>query len=64
MAVPVDELIGQQLVLLRPLRGVLSRVQNMTGIALLAGGDVGMVVSANMLCAASREAVRNPSLRM
>jgi hypothetical protein len=23
----------------------------MTGIALLAGGDVGMVVSANMLCA-------------
>ena len=64
VAVPVDELIGQQLVLLRPLRGVLSRVQNMTGIALLAGGDVGMVVSANMLCAASREAVRNPSLRM
>lgn len=64
VAVPVDELIGQQLVLLRPLRGVLSRVPNMTGIALLAGGDVGMVVSANMLCAASREAVRNPSLRM
>ncbi len=64
VAVPVDELIGQQLVLLRPLRGVLSHVQNMTGIALLAGGDVGMVVSANMLCAASREAVRNPSLRM
>ncbi len=53
VAVPVDELIGQQLVLLRPLRGVLSRIENMTGIALLAGGDVGMVVSANMLCAAN-----------
>ncbi len=53
VAVPVDELIGQQLVLLRPLKGVLSNVQNMTGIALLAGGDVGMVVSANLLCAAN-----------
>lgn len=52
VAVPVDELIGQQLVLLRPLKGVLSGLQNMTGIALLAGGDVGMVISANMLCAA------------
>lgn len=52
VAVPVDELVGQQLVLLRPLKGVLSGMQNMTGIALLAGGDVGMVVSANMLCAA------------
>ncbi len=64
VAVPVDELIGQQLVLLRPLRGVLSKVQNMTGIALLAGGDVGMVVSANMLCATARDTPRSPSLRM
>ena len=64
VAVPVDELIGQQLVLLRPLRGVLSRVQNMTGIALLAGGDVGMVVSANMLCAANGFGGGMPSLRM
>lgn len=45
VAVPVDEVIGQQLVLLRPLRGVLSRLDNLTGIALLAGGEVGMVVS-------------------
>lgn len=68
VAVPVDELIGQQLVLLRPLRGVLSRIENMTGIALLAGGDVGMVVSANMLCAANGFGVGVgggiPSLRM
>lgn len=55
IAIPVDELVGQQLVLLRPLRGVLRHVQNMTGIALLAGGDVGMVVSANQLCAARAE---------
>ncbi|NBO21021.1 MAG: chemotaxis protein CheA, partial [Rhodobacteraceae bacterium] len=55
IAIPVDELVGQQLVLLRPLRGVLRRVQNMTGIALLAGGDVGMVVSANQLCAQRTE---------
>ncbi len=64
VAVPVDELIGQQLVLLRPLRGVLSRIENMTGIALLAGGDVGMVVSANMLCAANGSGNGMPSLRI
>jgi two-component system chemotaxis sensor kinase CheA len=65
VAVPVDELVGQQLVLLRPLRGVLSGMQNMTGIALLAGGDVGMVVSANMLCAAQAPTHSvNTSLRM
>jgi two-component system chemotaxis sensor kinase CheA len=65
VAVPVDELIGQQLVLLRPLKGVLSGLQNMTGIALLAGGDVGMVVSANMLCAAqSPTHAVSTSLRM
>jgi len=64
VAVPVDELIGQQLVLLRPLRGVLSRIENMTGIALLAGGEVGMVVSANMLCAANGSGAAAASLRM
>ncbi|MCE6952971.1 Hpt domain-containing protein [Cereibacter sphaeroides] len=50
VAVPVDELVGQQLVLLRPLRGVLSRLTHLTGLALLAGGDVGMVLSANRIC--------------
>lgn len=64
VAVPVDELIGQQLVLLRPLKGVLSGLRNMTGIALLAGGDVGMVVSANMLCAAQATHPVSTSLRM
>ncbi|WP_420023889.1 Hpt domain-containing protein [Cereibacter azotoformans] len=50
VAVPVDELVGQQLVLLRPLRGVLARLTHLTGLALLAGGDVGMVLSANRIC--------------
>ena len=49
LAVPVDELMGQQLVLLRPLRGVLRQMRNLTGIALLAGGEVGMVLSTNSL---------------
>jgi two-component system chemotaxis sensor kinase CheA len=45
VAIPVDELLGPQLVLLRPLRGALSGVRGMTGVAILSGGDVGMVVS-------------------
>lgn len=49
VAIPVDELIGQQLVLLRPLRGVMSRVRRVSGVALLAGGDVGMVLSPRAL---------------
>jgi two-component system chemotaxis sensor kinase CheA len=44
-AIPVDELLGQQLVLLRPLRGVLSNMRDLSGIAILTGGDVGMVLS-------------------
>ncbi|WP_304617920.1 chemotaxis protein CheW, partial [Paracoccus sp. (in: a-proteobacteria)] len=49
VAIPVDELIGQQLVLLRPLRGMMSRVRKVSGVALLAGGDVGMVLSPRAL---------------
>jgi two-component system chemotaxis sensor kinase CheA len=64
VAVPVDELIGQQLVLLRPLKGVLSRINNMNGIALLAGGDVGMVVSPSSLCMFGQEAPPQTYLRM
>lgn len=52
VAVPVDEVVGQQLVLLRPLRGVLARLPGVTGVALLAGGEVGMVLSAGLLCGA------------
>lgn len=54
IALPVDELVGQQLILLRPLRGVMARLPNLTGTALLAGGDVGMVLSASALLAATQ----------
>ncbi len=50
VAIPVDDLVGQQLVLLRPLRGLMSKVRNVTGVALLSGGEVGMVLSAGALC--------------
>ena len=44
VAVPVDELVGQQVVLVRPLQGYLSSIRGATGCALLAGGEVGMVL--------------------
>lgn len=53
MAIPVDELLGQQLVLLRPLEGVLGRLRDMSGVAILSGGEVGMVVSVSRLAAAA-----------
>ncbi|NVO26349.1 chemotaxis protein CheA [Donghicola sp. C2-DW-16] len=51
-AIPVDELLGQQLVLLRPLRGVLSSMRDLSGIAILTGGDVGMVLSVSSFASA------------
>ena len=56
IAIPVDELVGQQLILLRPLRGVMARLPNLTGTALLAGGEVGMVLSASALLSTSESA--------
>lgn len=53
IAIPVDELLGQQLVLLRPLQGVLSSVRDMSGVAILSGGEVGMVVAVSALASAA-----------
>jgi two-component system chemotaxis sensor kinase CheA len=50
VAIPVDDLVGQQLVLLRPLRGLMGRLRNISGVALLSGGDVGIVLSPRALC--------------
>jgi two-component system, chemotaxis family, sensor kinase CheA len=50
VAIPVDDLVGQQLVLLRPLRGLMGGLRNISGVALLSGGDVGMVLSPRALC--------------
>jgi two-component system chemotaxis sensor kinase CheA len=53
VAIPVDDLVGQQLVLLRPLRGLLRPLRNISGVALLSGGDVGIVLSPRALCEGS-----------
>jgi two-component system chemotaxis sensor kinase CheA len=53
VAIPVDQLVGQQLVFLRPLRGLMSKMRNVAGVALLTGGDVGIVLSPGALCGAS-----------
>ncbi|MYM53706.1 Hpt domain-containing protein [Thalassovita mangrovi] len=53
IAVPVDEMLGQQLVLLRPLQGPLVGIRNMMGLALLSGGEVGMVVAVDRLADAA-----------
>jgi two-component system chemotaxis sensor kinase CheA len=44
VALSVDELIGQQMVLIRPLQGYLSGIRGVTGCALLGSGGVGMVL--------------------
>jgi two-component system chemotaxis sensor kinase CheA len=53
IAIPVDEMLGQQLVLLRPLQGPLVGIRNMMGLALLSGGEVGMVVAVDRLADAA-----------
>lgn len=53
VALPVDELLGQQLVLSRPLRGVMSGLQGVSGVALLSRGDVAMVLSPDSFCPAN-----------
>lgn len=44
IALSVDELEGQQIVLIRPLQGYLSGIRGVTGCVLLGGGEVGMVL--------------------
>ncbi|GAB4223463.1 MAG: hypothetical protein Tsb005_18630 [Gammaproteobacteria bacterium] len=47
LAFPIDELIGQQQVLVHPLQGYLSDIPGMSGCALLGSGEVGMVLDVN-----------------
>jgi len=44
VALSIDELIGQQLVLIRPMKGYLSSIRDVMGCALLGNGGVGMVL--------------------
>lgn len=43
-ALQVDELMGQQQVLIRPLQGYLTGIRGVSGCALLGNGDVGLVL--------------------
>ena len=49
-AVLVDELVGQEVIRLRPLQGVMSRLERLAGMAVLAGGEVALVLSPLSLC--------------
>ena len=49
LAIVVDELIGQQQVLIRPLQGYLSSIRGVTGCALLASGEVGLLLDISHL---------------
>lgn len=49
-AVLVDGLLGQQVVRLRPLEGVLARLQRLAGLAVLAGGEVALALSPLSIC--------------
>jgi two-component system chemotaxis sensor kinase CheA len=51
VAIVVDELIGQQQILIRPLQGYLARIRGVTGCALLASGDIGMVLNIGYIIA-------------
>jgi two-component system chemotaxis sensor kinase CheA len=48
-ALAVDELIGQQQVLIHPLQGYLTDVQGVSGCVLLGEGDVGMVLDVEQI---------------
>ncbi len=43
-ALSIDEVVGEQLVIVRPMKGYLSTIQNVMGCALLANGEIGMVL--------------------
>lgn len=60
VAVAVDELIGQQQILIRPLKGYLSRIRGVMGCALLGSGDVGMVLNIGHIIADETGDEREP----
>ncbi|TCP61369.1 two-component system chemotaxis sensor kinase CheA [Rhodovulum bhavnagarense] len=56
VAIMVEDLVGQQVVLVRPLRGALAGIRGMTGCALLGNGDVGLALAVPSLFEAERAA--------
>ena len=49
LAMPVDELVGQQQVMMKPLSGALAGISGAAGCAILGGGEVGLVMDVNAL---------------
>lgn len=49
-AVLIEQLLGQEVVRLRPLQGVMSRLEKLAGMAVLAGGEVALVLSPLSIC--------------
>jgi two-component system chemotaxis sensor kinase CheA len=49
VALAVDELVGQQQVLIQPLQGYLMDIERVSGYALLGEGDVGMMLNLNRI---------------
>lgn len=43
-ALSIDEVVGEQLVIVRPMKGYLSTIRNVMGCALLTNGEIGMVL--------------------
>ncbi len=43
-ALSIDEVVGEQLVIVRPMKGYLSSIRNVMGCALLTNGEIGMVL--------------------
>jgi two-component system, chemotaxis family, sensor kinase CheA len=54
VALAVDELVGQQQVLIQPLQGYLADVERVSGYALLGESDVGMVLDLNRIIRATQ----------
>ncbi len=53
IAVPVDELLGQESIVVRPVQGYLSSLRAVAGCTILAAGDVGIVVDPNAIARAA-----------
>ncbi len=51
IALSIDEVVGEQLVIVRPMKGYLSSIRNVMGCALLSNGEIGMVLDMSRMVA-------------
>lgn len=59
IALSVDELVGQQQVMIQPLQGHLTDINGVSGCALLGDGEVGMVLSIHQIGEAVKQVIVN-----